>query len=89
MTTNLKNETIKYLLLDLDGVIRHYPIQRNLQIEQKYNLKESTLLSAAFEKQLLSKAVCGLISDEEWRAEIINSISKDYPRRAWTYLLVF
>ncbi len=71
---------LRYLLLDLDGVIRHYPPQRNIEIEQKYNLNEGTLLSAAFEKSLLSKAVCGLISDEDWRAEIVNNVSKDYPR---------
>jgi len=71
---------LRYLLLDLDGVIRHYPNQRNIEIEQKYNLNEGSLLSAAFEKSLISKAVCGLISDEDWRAEIINSVSKDCPR---------
>jgi FMN phosphatase YigB (HAD superfamily) len=71
---------LRYLLLDLDGVIRHYPPQRNIEIEQKYNLNEGTLLSAAFEKSLLSKAVCGLISDEDWRVEIVNNVSKDYPR---------
>lgn len=70
---------IKYLLSDLDGVIRHYPLQRNTGIEQEFSLTPGSLLSAAFEKTLLSKAVCGFISDEDWRTEIVKSLSKSHP----------
>lgn len=71
-----KNIAIKYLLSDLDGVIRHYPPERDREIEKKLGLPEKTITSAAFEKTLLSKAICGIISDEEWRAEITKVLSK-------------
>jgi FMN phosphatase YigB (HAD superfamily) len=67
---------IKYLLSDLDGVIRMYPPERTNSIEQKYGLPTGVIFSIAFEKTLLSKAVCGFITDEAWRSEIAKSLSK-------------
>lgn len=64
---------------DLDGVIRFYPVQRNLAIELKYNLVEGILLKTAFEKSLLTKVVNGFISDDEWRIEILNELLKRFP----------
>jgi putative hydrolase of the HAD superfamily len=67
---------IKFLLSDLDGVIRLYPPERNSAIEQKYGLPDGIIFAAAFEKTLLKQAVCGLITDEDWRSEIAKSLSK-------------
>lgn len=67
---------IKYLLSDLDGVIRMYPPERARAIEQKHGLPDGAIFSSAFEKTLLSQAVCGHITDEAWRSEIAKSLSK-------------
>jgi putative hydrolase of the HAD superfamily len=67
---------IKYLLSDLDGVIRVYPPERAASIEQKHGLQAGAIFSNAFEKTLLSQAVCGHITDEAWRSEIAKSLSK-------------
>ncbi len=70
---------IKYLLSDLDGVIRHFPPERDQEIEKKFGLSDGTLISAAFEKSLLTQAITGQISDEFWRNEITEVIAKTYP----------
>jgi HAD superfamily hydrolase (TIGR01549 family) len=66
----------KFILSDLDGVIRHYPIERNSKIEKKYNLPEGSILKTAFEKESLNQAVCGKISDDDWRKNIEVSLAK-------------
>ncbi len=67
---------IKFLLSDLDGVIRMYPPERAASIEQKHGIQAGAIFSNAFEKTLLSKAVCGHITDEAWRLEIAKSLAK-------------
>lgn len=67
---------LKFLLSDLDGVIRTFPTERVTAIETKWNLPLGSIFLAAFEKTLLTKAVCGFITDEEWRLEISCSLAK-------------
>ena len=67
---------IKYLLSDLDGVIRHFSPERDSEIEQKCGLSPGSLLGTAFEKNLLTRAITGSISDETWRSEIANALAK-------------
>ncbi len=70
---------IRYILSDLDGVIRHFSPERDWEIEQRCGLSQGALLGAAFEKTLLTRAITGLISDEAWRTEIVDLISKTVP----------
>jgi FMN phosphatase YigB (HAD superfamily) len=67
---------VKFILTDLDGVVRHFPVERDARIEKQYGLPEGSLHAAAFGKELLSKAITGVISDEAWREEITLAISK-------------
>jgi HAD superfamily hydrolase (TIGR01509 family) len=67
---------VKYVLSDLDGVIRHFPIERTQLIEKRFSLPSGAIHTAAFEKNLLAKVVCGKISDEIWREEIVKTLSK-------------
>lgn len=67
---------IKFLLSDLDGVIRLYPPERASSIEQKFGLPAGAIFVEAFEKTLLYRAVSGLITDEAWRSEITKALSK-------------
>lgn len=67
---------IKFLLSDLDGVIRKYPQSRDQAIEKKFGLPEGALHSAAFKNPFLEEAVCGRITDESWRLEIQRKLSQ-------------
>lgn len=67
---------IKHLLTDLDGVIRKFPPHRDTEIEAAAGLSPGTLMKLAFEASILSKVVCGEISDEDWRREIANQLAK-------------
>lgn len=71
---------IKYLLSDLDGVIRHFSPERDQEIEKRCGLSSGALLGTAFEKSLLTRAITGILSDESWRNEIIELLSKTYPK---------
>lgn len=71
-----KKVKIKFLLSDLDGVIRMYPPERVSSVEQKFGLPSGAIFAEAFEKTLLYRAVCGLITDEAWRSEITKALSK-------------
>ena len=67
---------IKYLLSDLDGVIRHFSSERDGEIERRCGLTPGKLLGTAFEKNLLTRAITGKISDEVWRAEVIAELAQ-------------
>lgn len=69
---------IKYILSDLDGVIRKYPQSRDQHIESKFGLTHGTIYSAAFKNPLLEEAVCGRVKDEAWRSDIKNRIALAY-----------
>lgn len=69
---------IKYLLSDLDGVIRHFSSERDQEIERRYGLSQGILLGTAFEKNLLTRAITGKITDEAWRSEITAALAKLY-----------
>jgi HAD superfamily hydrolase (TIGR01509 family) len=74
-------KAIKFILSDLDGVIRHFNSARDSEIEQRHGLTAGALFATAFEKKLLTRAVTGLISDEAWRAEILEILSATYPKQ--------
>ena len=67
---------IKYLLSDLDGVIRHFNSERDQEIERRCGLPPGILLGTAFEKNLLTRAITGKISDEIWRSEITDELAQ-------------
>lgn len=67
---------IKFLLSDLDGVIRYFSAERDQEIERRFGLTQGILLGTAFEKNLLTRAITGKISDEVWRAEITAILAK-------------
>lgn len=70
---------IKIIITDLDGVIRHFPIERDEAIELRFNLPEGSLSRLAFEPVLLQKVITGEISDQGWRIEIQKKLSQELP----------
>jgi len=71
---------IKYILSDLDGVIRHYPPHRDQTIERKYGLSEGLIFRTAFRNPLLKEAICGRIPDEVWRSDIEAQLTSAYSK---------
>lgn len=69
---------IKYILSDLDGVIRKFPYERDEAIEERLGFSRGALYKTAFEKSLLSRAVLGQITDDVWREEITAQLAKNY-----------
>ncbi len=68
----------KVILSDLDGVIRHFPSQRDRAIETALGMPKSIIAQTAFEKDLLQKVTTGKISDEAWRAEIRMNLTVQF-----------
>jgi putative hydrolase of the HAD superfamily len=55
------------VLIDLDGVIRHWDPDKIRELEEQYRLPSGELLRLAFAPPLLHDAVTGRITDEQWR----------------------
>lgn len=72
--------TVKAIVTDLDGVIRHFPRERDEAIELRFNLPQGTLARLAFEPSLLQKVITGTIKDESWRAEIQKNLLREFPQ---------
>ena len=78
--TKEKLESLKAILTDLDGVIRHWTSEALHMKEEGLGLARGHLFGICFEKKILAQVVTGRISDREWRelvqAELSSSISK-------------
>lgn len=66
---------ITTVLLDLDGVIRHFDPAHREHIEPKYGLAPGTLRAAAFSPQMIEPVVTGKISRAEWTRRVGENIS--------------
>lgn len=67
------------LLVDLDGVIRHWRGQGNPEIERDTGLPPGAIRTAAFSTDLLLPAISGRVSDEEWRQTIVARLAAGFP----------
>lgn len=61
------------VLCDIDGVLRHWPPNRDL--EQAHGLSPGALAAAAFAPARLEPAIIGTVTDEEWRAAIAADLA--------------
>jgi len=73
-------QSLKAILTDLDGVIRHWSSEALHVKEERLGLARGHLFGICFEKSILAQVVIGQISDREWReivqAKLSSSISK-------------
>ncbi|MBX2879652.1 MAG: HAD-IA family hydrolase [Granulosicoccus sp.] len=69
---------IKHILVDFDGVIRHWPYD-DTEIEERYDLPIGTISETAFSKELLGPAIRGSITDEVWRENICFKLAEKIP----------
>jgi putative hydrolase of the HAD superfamily len=67
------------LLVDLDGVIRHWDRQGDPEIERETGLPPGAIRQAAFSDDLLLPAITGRVADEEWRRHIVAHLAEQYP----------
>ena len=69
---------VRAIIFDLDGVIRHWDPAETRAIEERHGLPEGAILAASFVPDLLHRAVCGLIEDEEWRTATRDALRRDH-----------
>lgn len=67
----------KVLMVDLDGVIRPWEGQDG-RIEPSYGLPKGAIRQIPFSPNLLSLAVTGQITDEEWRQRIAERLQLEF-----------
>jgi len=58
--------SIEAVVLDLDGVVRHFGPGNVAEVEARHGLAEGALMAAAFEPSLLEQVITGQISRAEW-----------------------
>ncbi|MFT3792473.1 MAG: HAD-IA family hydrolase [Rudaea sp.] len=66
------------LLIDLDGVIRFWS-NDDSHIEAACDLPPGAIRRIAFAPEFLLPAVCGVIPDEVWRANILTELRRLHP----------
>jgi len=64
------------LLIDLDGVLRHWDPQVHAEIEERYGLSPGTVLAAAMRWPLLQPAVSGQISHADWLTGVAHALTE-------------
>lgn len=58
------------VLLDLDGVVRHFDPEHVAGVEERHGLRAGSLTEAAFEPLLLDRVITGRIRRSEWVREV-------------------
>jgi len=61
------------ILVDLDGVIRHWQ-SSDESIETAFSLPAGSIRKAAFSPEIVDLAITGAIADEEWRERIVEKL---------------
>ena len=74
---------MKALLLDLDGVIRHFDQQDLARIEQRHGLEPGSILETAFAPELLVPATTGEMSRPEWAATVGDRVGSLQAAAEW------
>lgn len=73
----MTSPTVEVVVLDLDGVVRHFDKSRVPAIEARHGLAEGSLRGTAFAPQLLNLAITGEITRAEWTrrvGEVVGSV---------------
>jgi putative hydrolase of the HAD superfamily len=74
--------TVDAVVIDLDGVIRHWDNEVLPVAEQELGLPTGTILAAAFDPERLGRAMRGTITSDEWYAEIGAAVAAEHPVEA-------
>ncbi len=74
---------IRAVVLDLDGVIRHFDPQFVADVERRHALELGTLLDTAFAEPGLSEVITGRITREAWVTGVGESLGAPEAAREW------
>lgn len=74
---------IEAVLLDLDGVIRHFDAEVTAEIEGRNALALGSLLDAAFAEPAITEVTTGRISRVEWLAGIGEAVGSPEAATEW------
>ena len=69
--------TIRVVLTDFDGVVRHWPSAVTASIEDRYGLKRGSLPRTAFDPSILDDAITGRMTDSAWRSEVARRLGSE------------
>lgn len=72
------------LLLDVDGVLRHWPREPAERAERAAGLEPGTVSHAVFGEELLGPLMLGRISRNQWVAQASAKIERSYGRAGLT-----
>ena len=75
--------TLTTVLLDLDGVVRHFDPARVAAIEARHGLRARSLTAAAFEPALLDRVITGRIHRREWVREVGRRVGHARAANEW------
>ena len=67
------------VLIDLDGVIRHWPRPYDAPVRPGQRRVEDEVFTVAFAPELLQQAITGRITHHDWLAETVRQLSRDWP----------
>ena len=76
---NKSVECVNAILLDFDGVLRHWPLENN-SIEDSHGLPRGSIKNVAFARRNLDPAIRGTVMDEEWRSLIVSELHRMHPQ---------
>ena len=71
------------VLLDLDGVVRHFDPGHVAAVEERHGLAPGSLMEAAFEPELLGSVITGGTTRDEWRDEVGRRLGAPSAAHEW------
>ena len=71
--------TVDAVVIDLDGVIRHWDNDALPESEKELGLPPGTILAAAFEPDRLARAMRGELPADQWYAEVGAAVAAEHP----------
>ncbi|MDN3649949.1 HAD family hydrolase [Reinekea marina] len=77
------------ILIDFDGVIRHWSNEDINQKEDALGLAPGTLASVAFDSKLLMPAITGQVSHEQWQGHVETKLSQLHNQQVAKQLVAF
>ncbi len=74
---------ITTVLLDLDGVIRHFDPQHAASIETRFGLEVGSLMGAGFEPDRIHRLITGSMTRAAWGAEVGHRVGSVEAAEEW------
>ena len=71
------------MLLDLDGVVRHFDPADVAAIEERHTLAPGSIMAAAFTPALLEQVITGVITRRQWTEQVGELISSHDAAGDW------